>query len=509
MSESRTQKSIKNSVVAFAFYIVNLILQFFSRKIFLEYLGTEILGLNTTAQNLLQFLNLAELGISSAVAFTLYKPIFEKDYSSINEIVALQGALYKRVASIIIIGAFVLMCFFPLIFAKMQLPLWYAFASFGVLLFSALLGYFVNYRQILLSANQEDYKILYSYRSVILCKIMCQMLAMSNLSNGYVWWLVLEVVFAIIASSSLTVMTRRTFPYLSKCDKTFNELKSKYSEFTLKIKQVFFHKIGLFALAQSSPIIIYAYSSLTMVALYGNYLIITTGLQALFIALFNGVASSIGNLVAEGDKIRSLKVFNDLFSLRFAMLIPTLFSAYFLTHDFIRLWIGEQYLLSDQTLLLMLAILYVNVSRMTVDGFINASGLFKDIWAPIFEAVLNIGMSIILGAVWGLNGVLGGVLISLIVVVLGWKPYFLFYNEFKGYYKWYIKMYFKHILAAILTYCCMVFILGCLPEWINSDTTSIFIMRVAVVGIISLIVCILCMVVCQCGLNSVVKRFIK
>ena len=79
VTDSRTSKSIKNSLVALAFYFINLVLQFFSRKVFLDYLGAEILGLNTTATNLLQFLNLAELGIGSAIACTLYKPLLEKD----------------------------------------------------------------------------------------------------------------------------------------------------------------------------------------------------------------------------------------------------------------------------------------------------------------------------------------------------------------------------------------------------------------------------------------------
>ena len=69
-SVSRIRQSFKNSTVALALFTVNLILQFYSRKIFLDYLGAEVLGLNTTASNLLQFLNLAELGISSAVGFT-------------------------------------------------------------------------------------------------------------------------------------------------------------------------------------------------------------------------------------------------------------------------------------------------------------------------------------------------------------------------------------------------------------------------------------------------------
>lgn len=153
---SRTVKSIKNAQVALVFYFINLVLQFFSRKIFLGYLGAEVLGLNTTAQNLIGFLNLAELGIGGAIAFTLYKPIFERDSQTINEIVSVQGWLYRRVAYIVIAGACVLMCFFPLIFEKAEVPMWYTYGSFIVLLISTLLGYFVNYRQIVLTADQRS-----------------------------------------------------------------------------------------------------------------------------------------------------------------------------------------------------------------------------------------------------------------------------------------------------------------------------------------------------------------
>ena len=91
VATSRTAKSVKNSAVALGFYFINLVLQFFSRKVFLDHLGAEVLGLNTTATNLLQFLNLAELGIGTAIACTLYKPLFDKDTTAINEIVSLQG----------------------------------------------------------------------------------------------------------------------------------------------------------------------------------------------------------------------------------------------------------------------------------------------------------------------------------------------------------------------------------------------------------------------------------
>lgn len=95
--ESRTNKTLKNAKVALFFYVANLLLSFISRKIFISYLGSEILGLNTTIVNLLSFLNLAELGIGAAVSYALYSPLFVNDKRTINEIVSLQGWLYRKI----------------------------------------------------------------------------------------------------------------------------------------------------------------------------------------------------------------------------------------------------------------------------------------------------------------------------------------------------------------------------------------------------------------------------
>lgn len=452
MCASRTNKSIKNSTFAIGFYFINLILQFYSRKIFLEYLGTEILGLNTTAMNLLQFLNLAELGITAGISYMLYKPLHNCDYAAISEIISLQGKLYKRIATLIIVGACILLFFFPIIFSKITIPIIYAYASFLVLLFSSLIGYFFNYKQIIFTASQQDFKVLYGYKSITLLKILVQMFAVYHFNNGYDWWLVLEVVFAIIASLSLHLMTIKNFPFLKNEEKsTFRELRSKYPELESKIKQLFFHKIGGFALTQSSPIIIYAYTNLSEVALYGNYLIIVTGIQALLNSLFNSINAGIGDLVTEGDKRKQLKVFFELFSIRFLFVVTACFMGYMLIQDFIKLWIGSQYLLQNSTLILILIILYINTFRATVDSFLYAYGLFKDTWAPLVEATLNISLSILLGYYLGLNGVLLGVLVSLLIVICFWKPYFLFRMEYKGYLKEYVWVYFKHIISFCIS----------------------------------------------------------
>ena len=508
-SESRTAKSIKNSSIGLIFYFIKLVLQFFSRKIFLDYLGTEILGLNTTATNLLQVLNLAELGVGSAVGFSLYKPFYDKDEQTINEIVALQGKLYRRIAYIVIAGSALLMCFFPWIFAKMPLPLWYAYASFGVLLFSNLLGYFVNYKQILLSADQKSYKIQYSYKSVVLVKTLFQILVIRYWGNGYIWWLILEVVFAVLAAFSLSRTVTRTYPFLTSCTMSLKELNEKYPAILTKIRQVFFHKIAGVALAQISPIIIYAFASLSLVAIYGNYMLIVTGLIYFASTIFiKGQTASVGNLVAEEKNERIMSVFEELFSVQFLMACIMSFGMMALAQPFIALWVGKEFLLSTSTLSIITAILFIGVSRQTVDTYLSAHGFFSDIWAPVIEATLNIGLSILLGYFYGLNGILSGVLISLIVIVWGWKPLFLFHIKLKHGLLRYIIIYIKHLLIASVATGITYLFLQILSIDPYAGFGQFFLYGIASLVTLSLLLAVL-LYMTHCGFRNFCKRFIK
>ena len=453
-TDSRTSKSIKNSSVALVFYFINLILQFCSRKIFLDYLGAEVLGLNTTAQNLLGFLNLAELGIGTAVAYNLYKPLFEGDRQAINNIVSIQGWLYRRIAFIVMVGAVVLMCFFPLIFSKAQVPLWYAYGSFVALLVAALLSYFVNYRQIVLSADQKEYKITWSVQGVKIVKTILQLLAILYLPNGYVWWMVLEVVMAFVTSYVLDRSIREEYPWLRSQVSDGKRLKEAYPEIVKKTKQLFFHKIGVFVLTQTSPLVIYAYTSLTLVAVYGNYMLITLGITALMNAFLNGLNASIGNLVVGNDKQHIKNVFWEITLLRMWLASIVCFGLYMLGDSFVTLWVGEEYVLQPMAFVILIINTFISLTR-TNDSFIAAYGLFQDVWAPVAEASLNLGLSILLGHFFGLDGILAGVMISLLVIVCGWKPYFLYHNGFRESVWEYMRRYSKYLVlfVALFVFC--------------------------------------------------------
>ena len=132
--ESRVRKSLLNARVNLIFYFLTLALSFFSRKIFLDTLGADFVGLTGTLQNLLGFLNLAELGIGSAIGYVLYKPLFDHDETKINEIISVFGYLYRWIGKIILIAGCILAFFLPLIFPNTEFDLGLIFFAYFSLL---------------------------------------------------------------------------------------------------------------------------------------------------------------------------------------------------------------------------------------------------------------------------------------------------------------------------------------------------------------------------------------
>lgn len=451
MTETRTSKSIKNAQIALIYYFLQLILGFFSRKAFFNYLGSEILGLNTTASNLLGFLNLAELGVAVAVGYFLYQPLYDKDYAKLNKLISLQGWIYRNVAFFIIIASIILMCFFHIIFKKSPLPIWYAYATFSVLLFSSLLGYFCNYRQIILSADQKGYKIQEYVQGTTIIKTILQILAITFLPYPFFSWLILEVIGAIFATIILNHIIRKNYPWLKTKVSEGRKYLKEYPEVLKKTSQAFFHRIGGGILGQSSPLIIYAFTNLSTVALYGNYILIVGKISSLLGSIFGSTGSAIGNLVASKNNPQIIKVFWELYDSRLCISVITLLCLYHLTNPFITIWIGAEYCLSNTFLILYIILSSISMTRITIDYYIYAYGLFKDIWAPLVEAGLNVGLSILLGYYWGLNGIITGILISQIVIIKLWKPYFLFTEGLHiNIKKYFLPVFYRYSVIAVL-----------------------------------------------------------
>lgn len=447
---SRTANSIRNARIAFLFSVLLLALGFFSRRIFIECLGTELTGLNTTATNLLGFINLAELGIGTAVSFCLYKPLEQYNYDEVNEIVSLQGWLYRRVAIAVAIGATILMAFFPLIFDDIEFPLWYAYGSFGVYLLGALLGYYFNYKQIVLIANQDEYKVTYCIQGVRSIKIIIQIIGLGYFKFDYSFWILTEFATAIITCLVLNLVIKKSYKWLEPKLTLGKQLLEKHSIILTKTKQLIYHRLSAYVLKETSPLIIFALASLTVVTIYGNYLMLAMNIIILIGAVTGGVTASIGNLVAEGDDKKIWLFYKKYTVGRFWLASIVCFCFYNLSHDFISVWIGPQYTIDNITLLMLTIFAFISTTRIN-DEFLSVYGLFQDIWAPIVELTLNIGLSILFGYLCGLPGIVGGVVISLLIIVCCWKPYFLFTRGFKRKIRDYIFLLIKVLFATTIS----------------------------------------------------------
>lgn len=428
-AESRAHKSFLNARANLIFYFLVLVATFFSRKIFLEKLGDDFVGMTSTLSNLLGLLNLAELGVGGAVGYMLYKPLVEGDRERINQIVSVLGYVYRKIGLVVIAGAVILAVFLPCILESApfgDLLIYFTYLSY---LLGAVLGYFVNYRQLLLNADQRQYVVTAYYQSANILRLLIQMAVLYWTANPY-YWVAIEIGFSFIYSWILNRRIDWAYPWLKTTVRDGRQLLKVYPELIKYTKQIFVHKIGATALFNLSPVFVYAYTSLTMVAYYTNYTLIVSKVQLLVAQLLGSADAGIGQLVAEGDTERIQKVFQEIFALRYWVGGTLVGALWFVLNPFIQLWLGVEYLLPPGTVALILLNLYIMFTRVA-DSFNIAYGLFYDTWAPIAEAGLNAGFSVLLGHFWGLNGVLLGTTLSMLVIVMIWKPYFLFSKGFR------------------------------------------------------------------------------
>ena len=431
MSESRVKKSLLNAKVNLIFYVLTLFLSFFSRKIFLDCLGADFVGLTGTLMNLLGFLNLAELGIGAAIGYVLYKPLFEKDRERICEIISVFAYLYRWIGYIILGLGCLLACFLPLIFPATGISMGVIYAAYFSFLASSLIGYFVNYKQTLLGADQKNYVVVTCFQGVSLLKTVIQML-LAWYTRNYYLWVSIELLFGVIHALILNRQISRTYPWLVLNVSNGRRLMQNYPEIAKYIKQVFVHKIGWVVQWQSAPVLVYSFVNLSTVAMYGNYSIVLDKVAMLLNSVFESTNAGVGNLIAEGNKEKTRSVFWEVLLFRLWICGVVAFCVYFLIDSFIVLWVGEKYLLGRVCVIVILFNSCVSLIRGCVGQFIFGAGLFHDIWAAVAEASLNIVAAVALGSFYGLPGVLAGASVSHICISLGWKPYFLFSRYFSS-----------------------------------------------------------------------------
>ena len=505
--ESRVKKSLLNARVNLIFYFLTLVLSFFSRKIFLDSLGADFVGLTATLQNLLGFLNLAELGISTAIGYVLYKPLFDHDENKINEIISVFGYIYRWIGFIILGAGLILGIFLPLIFSDTIFNFGLIYFAYFSFLVSSLIGYFINYRQTLLGADQRNYVVTTYFQSVTIIKMLIQM-ALAYYTGSYYIWLAIELTFGIIYSFILNWKINKVYPWLKSEIKLGKQLFKQYPEVIKYTKQLFVHKLGGFVQFQISPILVFSFVSLKIVAYYNNYTIIVDKITILFNNMLGGIFASVGNLIAEGNRNKIISVYWELVAVRFFLAGTMAFCLYQLVEPFIAFWIGKEYILDHTVLILILINMFITLTRAS-EPFLYGYGIYSDILSPIIEIIIYVSIAIIAGHQYGLPGIISAGILSQIIIGYIWKPYFLYKKGFKETCLNYIKIWPAYLLCTIAAIISSNWVINA----INIEYTKITIWGLLKIGIISLIIFavidVTLLILFTEGMKTFVKRMKK
>lgn len=449
--ESRTKKALLNARVSMICYFVGLVTTFFTRKIFIDYLGTEFIGLTGTLQSLLGFLNIAELGVGTAIAYVLYEPLHQYNQDKIKEILSVLRFLYRCIGTFILVGGLVLSAFLPMIFENTGISMKVIFFGFYAYLTSSLIGYYVNYNATLLSADQKNYVVTGYYQIASSAKAIIQMVCAIYFTSFYLF-LAIEFLFSGVNAIILQWKINKTYPWLSLKKLSGRKLLKNYPKIKTSIAQLTIHKIAGFVQFQIMPFFVYAYVSLPMVTLYTNYTLISQRVMVFISGISNGLIAGIGDLIAEGNTEKIEKLYHELLTSRIIVCGAISLILYFMLSPLVSVWLESEYLVSEIVVSLIAIASFLSMVRSITDFFINGFGLFYDVWAPFAEIGIYVSVALLLGPKFGLNGLLLAPIVSLIIIVYGWKPYFLFKKGFKRPFLHYLRIFFPPFLPLLMAW---------------------------------------------------------
>lgn len=444
----RTEKSILNMTVGVVGQGLGIILSFVIRVVFTRYLGATYLGLNGLFTNILSVMSLVELGIGSAIIFSLYKPLAEENH---GQIVALMK-VYKRFYSFVGIFIFVVGLFmspFLSVFIKDMPDINHINIIFILYVANASLSYFNAYKQNLIIADQKKYITVMYHYALYFVLGMAQSVILYTTQNIY-YYLILQIISTVLENVLLTVKANRLYPFLTqRSDETLDEDTRK--NIYRNTKALFFHKIGGIVVTATDNLIISKFLSLMLVGCYANYSLIINSLKSLINQMFVAVTSSVGNLNVDSTVEKKEEIFNVLFYFNYVIYGVSSICLFVLFNDFIEIAFGKDFLLDSTGVFLIVLNFYLSGMRQTLLTFKDAMGMYwQDRYRPIFEATINLGASIILLKYFGISGVFLGTAVSTISTCFWLEPYIVYKYGFEKKVDKFFKKYFTYLIMEII-----------------------------------------------------------
>lgn len=454
----RSKKLFLNTTVSLLHQIIALICGFILPRYFLVCYGSEVNGLISSITQFLGFITLAECGVGAVVQSALYKPLADKNEDEISKIIISAERFFKRIAAILVAYTAVLMVIYPFItidsfdyFFTMSLIFVISISSFAQYYFS------MSYR-LLLNADQMAFVQLGTHSIALILNTVLSVLMMKYGAEVRMVKLMSSLLF-LIQPLVLVWYVKKHYNINKKLVLHEEPIKQKWNGLAQHIAAV--------VLGNTDTVVLTLFSSLANVSIYAVYNLVVTGIKQIVTSMTTGMQSMLGNMYARNEN----KTLNETFS-NFEWLLHTVtviaFScACFLIVPFVRVYTNgikdTNYIVPAFAIIISLAN-GMYCLRLPYNMMVMAAGHYKETQASaIFEALINIVVSVVLVIKSGLIGVAIGTLVAMV-----YRTVYLAYYLSKNILMRKMNKFVKHIIVDVIC----VFISTIATRWYTLDDVS-------------------------------------
>ena len=473
----RTEKSVRNMKFAMIAQLVTMILTFVSKPVIINLVGFDAHSINSLFTQVISAISLAEMGVGSAIVYNLYKPLAEGDHKKVSELMNLFRTAYWAIgAATMVIGLALTPWLQYLIKGIENYEFSYIRIAYLMFVFQSATSYLFSYKASLLQADQNAY--LYTIVSTI-SRIIGTVIAliMLAITREYLVFLGVNIVQSIASNAYASRVVDKAYPYLNRKDKLSREdRKSVFAN----IKNLFIMLFAGKVVDSTDNLLISALVSTILTGVYANYITVTAVFKQLSDKLMAATSASMANLFVTEDTEKKI---TNLERMTFIFYVYASFASvgtYICVQPFVKMWIGNQYLLNMQQVAMICILCFVSIVFEPLKNAMFLTGDFiigRNI--SFISAMTNLIVSIVLGRKIGLVGILIGTMCTYLIEVVA-KTYFLFRDYFKTSAAGYAFMWVRMSLVFAAEIVAMHFI----NEAIALPTLADFLVK----GVISVVV---------------------
>lgn len=444
---NRFESMVKNSIFAIIEQIIYSSLSFLTRTVFIYTLGKLYLGFNGLFSDILTLLSLGELGVGTAITYSMYKPAAYGDYGKLMSLLNFYKKIYRIIGTTLTIIGLMLIPFLSLFISGIpnitELPLIYI-----LFLLNTTASYFFVYKKSILIVNQKSYIVSLLFILVTVLQNVIQVIVLVCLSN-YIIFLSIQLLGTVLNNILVSLYVDIHYGFLKEYKNERIDDETKNSIF-INIKAMIASKVSSAIVTSTDNLLISKFVSTIILGIYSNYTLFIGMLRTTFVKIFESLIGSVGNIIVTESRDTIYDSFKKIWFVNFWLTGVSCSCLFCLIDSFIVLWAGEEYVLDIKIVVLICFNLYMRLIRSTFLMYIDTYGMFVEIrWKCIAEAIINLVASLILVVPlkMGVIGILLGTLISNFTTNFWYEPYLLYKRKFGKMWRDYLLTFTKYFLS--------------------------------------------------------------